>query len=226
MAVGSTPRDSGNIPLGCVLVPGDTTPQALQGGAEFTDANSNISAPARMEITPTSKATYAAGAVGLALAATPTNIATLTGSATKLVKLLRVGLSLQCSALGVSMLDVLLQKFSSALTGGTPVALTMTPMDSNNAGATALAQNWTANSTGGGALVGNIQVAKIIPQFLGPFTATDFPEMPMPQIVWDFAGAIQPPTLRGVAQVLSINLNGGTLVATTTYDVFMVWSEE
>src|SRR5438067_1627281 len=60
MAVGSTPRDSGNIPLGCVLVPGDTTPQALQGGAEFTDANGNISAPARVEVTQGSKATYVA----------------------------------------------------------------------------------------------------------------------------------------------------------------------
>ncbi len=226
MPVGSTPRDSGNIPLGCVLVPGDTTPQALQGGAEFTDANSIISAPARMEITPNSKTVYAAAGVGLALAATPTNIATLTGSSSKLVKLLRLGLSLKCTALGTTLLDVLLQKFSSALTGGTPVALTMTPMDSNNAAASALAQNWTANSTGGGALVGNIMTSHIMPQFSGALTATDFPQQPLPQVVWNFDGAIQPPTLRGVAQVLSINLNGGTLIATTTYDVFMVWSEE
>jgi len=226
MAVGSTPRDSGNIPLGCVLVPGDTTPQALQGGAEFTDANSNISAPARMDITLNSKAVYAAAGVGLALAATPTNIATLTGSTTKLVKLLRFGLSLKCTALGTTLLDVLLQKFSSALTGGTAVALTMTPMDSNNAAATALAQNWTANSTGGGALVGNVMASHIMPQFSGALTATDFPQQQLPQIVWNFDGAIQPPTLRSAAQVLSINLNGGTLIATTTFDVFMVWSEE
>src|SRR5258708_17689059 len=148
MAVGSTPRDSGNIPLGCVLVPGDTTPQALQGGAEFTDANGNISAPARVEITASSKATYGAAAVDLALAATPTYVATLTGSATKLVKLVRVGISIHCTALGVSMFNVRLIKLSSALTAGTAVALPMVPMDANRAVATALRQNWTLTATG------------------------------------------------------------------------------
>jgi hypothetical protein len=225
MAFGSTPSDSNNIPIGCVYVPGVGF-KALQGGTLFNDASGNDSSPARMEIVAASKATYAAAGVGLALAATPTNIATLTGSATKTVKLVRLGLSMKCTALGTTLLDVLLQKFSSALTGGTAVALTMTPMDSNNGAATALAQNWTANSTGGGALVGNVMISHIMPQFAGALTATDFPQQPLPQIVWDFTGPGQPPTLRGVAQVLSINLNGGTLITTTTFSVFMVWTEE
>ena len=227
MSFGITPTDQNGIPLGTVIVPGTTTPRALKGGTAYTDSQSNILSPVSVQLEDGAKTTYAAGAAGLALAATPTNIATLTGSATKTVKLVRVGLSLQCSALGTSLLDVLLQKFSSALTGGTPVSLTMAPMDSNNAAATALAQNWTANSTGGGALVGNIKVAKIMPQFLGAETATDFPQQPLPQIIWDFsASSMQQPTLRGVAQVLSINLNGGTLVATTTFSVFMIFTEE
>src|SRR5258708_20970330 len=87
MAVGSTPRDSGNIPLGCVLVPGDTTPQALQGGAEFTDANSNISAPVRAEITPNSKATYVASGTVVPVTGA-TDLVTIIGPATRLVKLL------------------------------------------------------------------------------------------------------------------------------------------
>ncbi len=29
-----------------------------------------------------------------------------------------------------------------------------------------------------------------------------------------------------MAQVLFININGGTLVATTTFAVFMIWTEE
>jgi hypothetical protein len=225
MAFGSTPADSNNIPIGCVYVPG-TGFKALQGGVLFTDASSNDSAPVRAEFTSASKLTYAAAGVGLALAATPTNIATLTGSATKTVRVLKVGLSLKCTALGTTLLDVLFQKFSSALTGGTAVALTMTPMDSNNAAATALAQNWTANSTGGGALVGNIATSNIMPQFSGALTATDFPQQPLPQFMFDFTREIQPPTLRGVAQVFSINMNGGTLIATTTFDAFMIWSEE
>jgi hypothetical protein len=225
MAFSSTPTDVNGIPIGCVYVPGVGF-KALQGGTLFTDGSSNDSSAARMELASASKTTYAAAGVGLALAATPTNIVTLTGSATKIVRLLRFGLSLKCTALGTSLLDVLFQKFSSALTGGTPVALTMTPLDSNNAAATALAQNWTANSTGGGTLVGNIMTSHIMPQFSGALTATDFPQQQLPQIVWNFDGAIQSPTLRSATQVLSINLNGGTLVATTTYDVFVVWTEE
>jgi len=58
MAFGATPLDSGNIPIGSVYVPG-TGFKALQGGTLFTDASSNDSAPARMEIVGGSKATYA-----------------------------------------------------------------------------------------------------------------------------------------------------------------------
>jgi hypothetical protein len=228
MAFGSTPFDGSTtpIPIGCVYVPGVGF-KALQGGTLLTDASSNDSSPARMELVGASKNTYAAAATGLALAATPTNIATLTGSASKVVKLVKLGLTLSCTALGVTSLDALLQKFSSALTGGTPVALTMTPMDAGpGVAATALAQNWTANSTGGGALVGNLCAQKIMPQWAGPATATDFPQQMMPQVVWDFNGVGGPPTLRSASQVLSVNLNGGTLIATTTFAVFMIWTEE
>jgi len=227
MAFGITPVDQNGIPLGTAIVPGTTTPRALKGGTAYTDANSNILTPVSVQLEDGAKLTYAAAGVGLALAATPTNIATLTGSATKIVKLVRIGLSLKCTALGTTLLDVLLQKFSTALTGGTPVALTMTPTDAGpGIAATALAQNWTANSTGGGALVGNIATTQIMPQFAGALTATDFPQQTLPQILWDFSGSMQQPTLRSAAQVLSINLNGGTLIATTTFSVFMVFTEE
>jgi hypothetical protein len=227
MAFGSTPFDGSTtpIPIGCVYVPG-TGFKALQGGAVFTDASSNDSAAARMEIAASSKVTYAAAAVDLALAATPTYVATLTGSATKLVKLVRIGVSIHCTALGVSAFNVRLIKLSSALTGGTPVALTMVPMDSGSGTATALAQNWTATATGGGAVVGDLMVAKVMPMFVGAQTATDFPTQQMPQIVWDFNGPGGPPTLRGVAQVLAISFGGATLVATTTFSPFMIFTEE
>ncbi len=225
MAFGAQPVDSANIPISSSYVPG-TGFKAVQGGNVFTDASSNDSAPVRTEVVAASRITYAASNTGLALAAAPTNIATLTGSATKLVKLVKIGLTLSCTGLGVTSLDALLQKFSSALTGGTAVALTMVPMDANNAAATALAQNWTANSTGGGALVGNIRAQKIMPQWAGPAIATDFPEQAMPQVIWDFQGVEGPPTLRSASQVLSVNLNGGTLIATTTFAVYIVWTEE
>lgn len=51
MAWNATPRDSGNIPLSSVGVPGNSTPVVLQGSTNTnTDANGNLSAPANMNI--------------------------------------------------------------------------------------------------------------------------------------------------------------------------------
>jgi hypothetical protein len=223
---GPSQLDSTGIPVGSVKVPGTTALKAFQGGAIFTDAGGDDSAPLRVELTASSKVTYAAAAVDLALAATPTYVCTLTGSATKLVKLVRIGVSIHCTALGVSAFNVRLIKLSSALTGGTPVAMTMVPMDSGSGAATALAQNWTVTATGGGAVVGDLMAAKVMPMWVGAMTATDYPQQQMPQIVWDFNGPGGPPTLRGVAQVLAISFGGATLVATTTFSPFMIFTEE
>src|SRR5260221_8915856 len=127
---GASQLDVNAIPTGSVKVPGVTLLKAIQGGAVFNDG-SDDSAPIRSEIVAASRVTYGAAAVDLALAATPTYVATLTGSATRLVKLVRIGVSIHCTALGVSAFNVRLIKLSSALTGGTAVALTMVPMDAN-----------------------------------------------------------------------------------------------
>lgn len=224
---GSSQLDAGGIPTGSVKVPGVAALKAIQGGSVFTDSLGDDSAPIRSEIAASSKNTYAAAAVDLALPATPTYVCTLTGSATKVVKLVRVGVSIHCTALGVSAFNVRLIKLSSALTGGTPVSMTMVPTDAGpGVAATALAQNWTALATGGGAVVGDLMVAKVLPMFVGPQTATDFPTQQMPQVVWDFNGPGGPPTLRSAAQVLAISFGGATLVATTTFSPFMIFTEE
>jgi hypothetical protein len=225
---GPSQLDSGGIPTGSLKVPGVTALKAIQGGALFTDSLGDDSAPIRTEIAASSKITYAAAAVDLALPATPTYVCTLTGSATKVVKLVRIGVSIHCTALGVSAFNVRLIKLSSALTGGVAVAMTMVPMDTaiGSMSATALANNWTTLATGGGAVVGDLMVAKVMPLFVGAQTATDFPTQQMPQIVWDFNGPGGPPTLHGVAQVLAISFGGATLVATTTFSPFMIFTEE
>jgi hypothetical protein len=224
---GASQLDSTGIPTGSLKVPGVTLLKAIQGGALFTDTLGDDSAPLRAEIVAASRSTFAAAAVDLALPATPTYVCTLTGSATKLVKLVRIGVSIHCTALGVSAFNVRMIKLSSALTGGVAVAMTMVPMDAGpGVAATALAQNWTTLATGGGAVVGDLMVAKVMPMWVGAMTGTDFPQQQMPQIVWDFNGPGGPPTLRGVAQVLAISFGGATLVATTTFSPFVIWTEE
>src|SRR2546421_180011 len=134
---GASQLDSGGIPTGSVKVPGVTLLKAIQGGAVFTDALGDDSAPAPFEITASSKNTDAAAAV-----------------------------------------------------------------------------------------IGDLMTAKLMPQFIGPQTATYFPTQQMPQVVWDFNGPGGPPTLRAAAQVLAISFGGATLVATTTFSPFMIWTEE
>src|SRR5438105_12996849 len=118
MAYGVTPVDTSTtpIPLGCVIVPGTTTPKPLQGGPIFTDANSNDSAPAAVAFTGGFKRTYAAAITGLVLVTGATDVFTLTGSATTLVKITRVSFGGLVSATAVQA-DLVLLKRSSSNTG-------------------------------------------------------------------------------------------------------------
>jgi hypothetical protein len=215
MAVGSTPRDSGNIPLGCVLVPGDTTPQALQGGAEFTDANSNISAPARMEVTPNTKATYVASGTVVPVTGA-TDLVTIIGSATKLVKLIRIIFSGTILTTAING-SVSIVKRSTADTAGTSTAPTIIPLDSNNAAATAVLAAYTANPTLG-TTVGTIWQSK----YLYQPAATGIPTV----LTIDFNQMAQTGTLRGVAQQLALNLNAVAFASAGSVDYSFVFTEE
>ena len=84
-------------------------------------------------------ATYMAAASGI------TPVATLTfsikGSATRVIKVTRIGFSMTNTTSQQS--DVSIVKYS-AVSGGTPSAVTAVPLDSNSGAATAVVQNWTA----------------------------------------------------------------------------------
>jgi hypothetical protein len=215
LAVGSTPRDSGNIPLGCVLVPGDTTPQALQGGAEFTDANSNISAPARVELTPNTKRTYVASGTVVPVTGA-TDLVTIIGSATTLVKLLRVVFSGTILTAAING-SVSIVKRSTADTAGTSTRPTIIPLDSGNAAATAVLAAYTANPTLG-TTIGTVWQAK----YLYPIAASGSPSV----LTIDFNQLGQAGTLRGVAQQLALNLNAVAFASAGSVDYSFVFTEE
>jgi hypothetical protein len=224
MAVGSTPRDSGNIPLGCVLVPGDNTPQALQGGAEFTDAGGNISAPARMELTPGSKATFSAAITGLVPVTGATDIFTVTGSATKLVKITRLVITGSTTLAANVILPITLLKRSSADLTGTSTAPTRVAHDSLNAAVTATVLAYTANPGTLGTLVGAFRNIRMTLQ-LTPQTATDFP-ISLPYIEDFGQRGGQPIVLRGIAEVFAINLAAIATITGWLFDISVEWSEE
>jgi hypothetical protein len=109
-------------------------------------------------IVDTGKATYATTAVAFAYAASGTDIFTITGSATKTIRILRI--SVTGTQTTGAMRDVLLIKRSAANTGGTSATPTIAPYDSNSSAATAVVRNYTANPSALGASVGTIRAEK------------------------------------------------------------------
>src|SRR4051812_2840956 len=146
MTWGVTPSDGNNIPMGCVGVPGDDTPRVLQGGQEFTDANGNVTAPARMENTGGSKAPYTYAISANATYATPTDWVELRGSSSKLVKVMRIEFSGAATAATAGLLT-LIKKHTVANTAGTSTSPTPMQHDSTDSPATAAILLYTAAPT-------------------------------------------------------------------------------
>jgi len=162
------------------------------------------------------KTSYAASIVGLAAANTPTDIFTITGSATKTIRIFRVCFSGTENTSAVR--DVLLIKRSTANSGGTSSAPTIVPYDSNNAAATATVLTYTANPSLG-ATVGTVRAAKVDVGATNLTSAAD-------QVEWNFGNnPVQAIVLRGTSQVLAINLNGVTS-ASGSFDMVFEWTEE
>jgi hypothetical protein len=155
---------------------------------------------------------YSASAVNITSAATATDIFTITGSATKNVRIHRVTVT---ATLGTAAAqNVMLIKRSAANTGGTSATVTNVPLDSSYAAATATVRSYTVNPTGLGAAVGTLRVRRIAMP-LATASALD---------VADFAFSV-PVILRGTAQVLSVNLNSGNTGA-AVFSAFVEWSED
>jgi hypothetical protein len=162
------------------------------------------------------KATYGASAT-FAVAASATLVWTLTGSASKTVRLVEVGFS-STTATAAQYLDIQGIKYSAAATGGTPVAETVVPFDSTAAAGTATVNHYTANGTPGAA-VGTVKMVRY-------FSALTGTPAPTTWIVWRFgSGPDSGLVLRGVAQQFGISQATGGANAGTG-DVYAIWTEE
>lgn len=160
------------------------------------------------------RTTYSAAVASLVPATTPTDVFTITGSATKTVRILRIAISGTQTA--AAQRDILFIKRSTANTAGTSAAATRVPHDSANAAATATVLSYTANPTLG-TTVGTVRSRKL----LIPTAATVGEEM-----VIDFGTRNgQGLVLRGIAEVLAVNLNSVTS-AGNSFDITVEWTEE
>lgn len=164
------------------------------------------------------KTTYVVCAGPFTPGATPTDIFTLYGSATKTVVVEKLIIDATQTTAGSNQFFVI--KRSAANTGGTSTAPTRVPYDANDAAATAVATQYSVNPTALGAAVGNVRADKIFCP--APATAVDaqgrifmFGETDMKGIV-----------LRGTAQGIAVNLNGVALPAGLSVNINVEWTEE
>jgi|SRR6185503_15266324 len=163
---------------------------------------------------PLNITTYAASKQGLAPAATPTDIAVLSGNATNTVIVTWVSMS--CTATTAGIIDILLLMRTTADSGGTSTTITGRPLDTNNAAAVSSVLAYTANPTINDGTVRNIDAHKIGVMAAGTATPNDI-------YIWRPAMG-QSVTLRGTAQQLAINLNSVTLTGGSC-DINYQWIE-
>jgi hypothetical protein len=162
-----------------------------------------------------SKATYAASITGLVAVASATDIFTITGSASKIVRITRLRIS-GIKATASADVDIQLIKRSAANTSGTSTAPAIIPYDSLSSPATAVVAAYTANPTVGNA-VGTLAVDSL---FVAVTTAQtgildhNFGNRPAQALV-----------LRSAAEVIAVNLNGVT-VGGGAFDIWCEFTEE
>lgn len=161
-------------------------------------------------------ATYSAATLNLTPATLATDVLTLFGSATKAIKILRIGISgVQTNA---GQVTAQLIKRSATNTGGTSSAPTPTPHDSADAVATATVKAYTANPTALGTAVGTIRTARLGLPSVTSATSSSF-------IEWTFGDIPEKSIiLRGIAEGIAINLGGVTLTG-GSLDVYITWAE-
>ena len=159
-------------------------------------------------------ATYVATAVALAPASAATDVFTITGSGTKVIRVWKVRVLGNKTA--GSAVTMNLVKRSTLDTGGTSAAVTAVSMDSGDGAATATVSSYTANPTGLGTSVG---IASANPTFI-PNSVTQ-----LFQALFDDFGMRKPLVLNNANENLALNLGGAT-VSGGSLTIEVTWTEQ
>lgn len=179
---------------------------ALPAGTNTIGSVSIVSAP---------PATYTASVTGLAVGTLPSDIFTITGSATKTVYVTRIDIDGVQTTAGQVL--VLMIKRSAANTGGTSTAPTKIPLDSLSAAASATVLAYTVNPTLGTAIGITTSARVFLP---GAATVADAQGI---SIIYGQVGE-QQMILRGINQVLAVDLNSVT-IAGPSINLNIEWTE-
>ena len=178
-----------------------------------------FAAPSELVVTtPAKKQTYSAVVTGLVPAASATDFFTITGSATKAVRVRSVGCTGTSTAAGA--LAVTLIERSAADTGGTSTAPTAVPLDSTDAAATATVAAYTANPSALGTSIGAVTSGLLMT--IAPASAS------LNGVGFSYRpdDVNQTPTLHGTGQVLAVNAGGASFTSGASLTCRVTWTEE
>lgn len=206
-----------------VIKSGATSDQATVGAtskAIFAEQRD----PAGRAVADEYVATYSASAA-FTPGATPTDLVTIFGSATKTVRVRSMKIGTQNTAAGSQ--EFVLSKRSAVTTGGTAGAATAIPHDSASAAATATVNSYTSTAPTAGTALGNLNKKRVASPVVVPATWAGIRldgEVEMLPVNGD--SKIQPVVLRGVAEGLAINFAAAALVSGQIHTFSVVWSEE
>lgn len=169
---------------------------------------------------PALAGTYSMATGSYTIPATPTDMVTICGSASRTIKVHHWFLSGTQTTAGINRF--ILVKRSAADTTGTFVADTIVPHDANSTAATATVGHYTANPGGLGAAVGNVRSVL----WLTPAPASVVSD----SVIDLLAGVIpsngtEPIVLRGTAQCLCLNFAGAALPTGAVWSSDLVWEE-
>lgn len=194
------------------------------GGSVYVQpvSASGVSAPTTASgvpyvVTESIKPTYRAAASDVAPAATATDIATLCGSASSVVRVDRIEITADSTA--AASMNFYIYKTSTANTGGATSAVAAVPMDSADPVATATVVKYTANPTLGtrGLIISNLYA-------LPGAASSGLPIVPWAE---DFSTRNDKAlVLRGTGECAAVNLNGQVIPAGMTVHVGFTWTEE
>lgn len=165
-----------------------------------------------------STATYRVTLADFAPAATATDILTISGSATKIIKITHIQVT--ADATGAEHIDLYLYKRTAANTGGTIVNPPVVKYDSLSDAQTAIVNSYTANPSalGAGILIAGDHYQ--VPAATGnSFFAPPWKE--------DFGiRNNQPIILRGASELFTFNFAGHVVPAGLNFYISVEWTEE
>ena len=192
------------------------------GAVNIQDGGNSITVDGIVTVTPGdgTKATYAASASGIVPAAATTDVFTITGSATKTIRITAITISCTTTAGSGFSANLTMVRRSTANTGGTSTTITAGSHDTNNAAATAVVRSYTANPSALGTANGVIRAHRFSISTaggagnIGPLNLWEFGSRPAQAIV-----------LRGTSDMLAINL-GGVTITSPILSASVEWTEE